>query len=31
MSYLRKEMIGGHICYYYTETKRIEGKLTTVQ
>lgn len=31
MSYLQKKKIRGHVYYYYTESKRIEGKATKVQ
>jgi transposase len=31
MSYLQKKKIRGHVYYYYTETKRIDGKSTKVQ
>jgi transposase len=31
MSYLQKKNIRGHVYYYYTESKRIEGKSTKVQ
>jgi transposase len=31
MSYLQKKNIRGHLYYYYTESKRIEGKSTKVQ
>ena len=31
MSYLQKKKIRGHTYYYYTETKRINGKSTKVQ
>lgn len=31
MSYLQKKNIRGHVYYYYTETKRIDGKSTKVQ
>jgi transposase len=31
MSYLQKKRLKGHVYYYYTETKRIDGKPTKVQ